>query len=218
MNGRIGTSASAGCTPPRNNAHHDSPPPTTTIGPVSFELRRRFSQKDTAIAGIISAAKLNQRQRPARIEDRQQHQAQRIVGDRQQQQERDRRVPAREDEARRHVGERDVGRARALPSRSVSSGRPNCARQAARTARRGPIMPPAAASNGTAASRGDCSGPPGRVLSTISFAASAKKKTMPISLTAKCNGPCATISYEWRSTLPISGPQPCRQSAEACCR
>ena len=49
-------------------------------------------------------------------------------------------------------------------------------------------MPPHAASSGTAASRGDASGPPGSIASTISFAASAKKKTMPMSLTMKWNG------------------------------
>ena len=46
-------------------------------------------------------------------------------------------------------------------------------------------MPPTAASTGTAASRGDASDPPGRVASTISFVASAKKKTIPMSFTAK---------------------------------
>ena len=56
-------------------------------------------------------------------------------------------------------------------------------------------MPPAAASIGTAASRGDDNAPPGSVASTISFAASAKKNTIPTSLTAKCSA-CANRSYD----------------------
>src|ERR1051326_8620301 len=56
-------------------------------------------------------------------------------------------------------------------------------------------MPPAAASNGTAAWRFDASAPPGRVASTISFAASAKKNTMPTSLTRACVA-SANVEYE----------------------
>ncbi len=54
-------------------------------------------------------------------------------------------------------------------------------------------MPPAAASIGTAASRGDDNAPPGTVASAISFAAIAKKNTIPTSLTAKCSA-CANRS------------------------
>jgi hypothetical protein len=45
-------------------------------------------------------------------------------------------------------------------------------------------MPPTAARTGVAAFRGDASAPPGSVASNTSFAASAKKKTIPMSLTA----------------------------------
>ena len=44
-------------------------------------------------------------------------------------------------------------------------------------------MPPTAATAGSAARRHVCSAPPGAVASTISFVASAKKNTMPMSLT-----------------------------------
>ena len=44
-------------------------------------------------------------------------------------------------------------------------------------------MPPAAAMTGSAARRHVCNAPPGDVASTTSFAASAKKKTIPTSLT-----------------------------------
>ncbi len=49
----------------------------------------------------------------------------------------------------------------------------------------GPSIPPTAATSGMAARRGECSGPPGAVDSTTSFAARAKKKAMPMSLTMK---------------------------------
>jgi len=51
----------------------------------------------------------------------------------------------------------------------------------------GIAMPPTAASSGTADSRGEASAPPGNVASNTSFVASAKKNTMPMSFTAKCN-------------------------------
>src|SRR5688572_5367363 len=57
-------------------------------------------------------------------------------------------------------------------------------------------MPPAAARSGTAASRGEASGPPAIIASEISFIARAKKKTIPMSLTAKWIQPCTTRSYD----------------------
>ena len=60
----------------------------------------------------------------------------------------------------------------------ISSGRPSAAARIATGDAAGPIMPPAAARSGTAASRGDSSAPPGSVASTISFTASAKKNTI----------------------------------------
>src|SRR6266545_3294885 len=59
----------------------------------------------------------------------------------------------------------------------------------------GTSMPPTAARIGVAAFDGGCSDPPGAVASTISFAASAKKRVMPTSLTAKC-ALRANASYE----------------------
>ena len=57
MNGMMGTSASAGCTPPKNSAAHDRPPPTSTYGQKLF-VPRRFSHQAAPSAGIISTAKL----------------------------------------------------------------------------------------------------------------------------------------------------------------
>ena len=48
-------------------------------------------------------------------------------------------------------------------------------------------MPPTAAASGDAACRSDARGPPGSVASKTSFAASAKKNTIPTSLTQKCS-------------------------------
>src|SRR5262245_29426997 len=56
-------------------------------------------------------------------------------------------------------------------------------------------MPAAAPMSGTAACRGDASGPPSRVASTISLAASAKKNTIATSFTAKCTA-CARRAYD----------------------
>jgi hypothetical protein len=49
-------------------------------------------------------------------------------------------------------------------------------------------MPPTAAASGEKARRGDASDPPGSVASNTSFAASAKKNTIPTSFTQKCSG------------------------------
>ena len=43
----------------------------------------------------------------------------------------------------------------------------------------GASIPPTAAASGNDACRGEASGPPGNVASNTSFAASAKKNTMP---------------------------------------
>src|SRR5438128_247255 len=56
-------------------------------------------------------------------------------------------------------------------------------------------MPPSAATTGVAARRAELSAPPGAVASTTSLVASAKKKTMPTSLTRKRSAP-ATRAYE----------------------
>jgi hypothetical protein len=53
----------------------------------------------------------------------------------------------------------------------------------------GASIPPIAAMTGIAAFEGGCSTPCGAVASTISFAASAKNRVIPISLTTK--RPCA---------------------------
>ena len=58
----------------------------------------------------------------------------------------------------------------------------------------GASIPPTAAARGDMARRGDASAPPGSVASNTSFAASAKKNTIPISLAQKCSGP-AMCSY-----------------------
>ena len=50
----------------------------------------------------------------------------------------------------------------------------------------GTAIPPTAAASGDTAWRGEASGPPGSVASNTSFAASAKKNTIPTSLAAKC--------------------------------
>jgi hypothetical protein len=52
----------------------------------------------------------------------------------------------------------------------------------------GAAMPPTAAASGDTAVRGEASAPPGRVASKTSFAARAKKKAMPTSLTQKWSG------------------------------
>ena len=57
-----------------------------------------------------------ERQRSRRIEDRKNHQTQRVVGNRDQQQEGNRRVACRKDEPRDHRGEGDVGGARNRPA------------------------------------------------------------------------------------------------------
>jgi hypothetical protein len=57
----------------------------------------------------------------------------------------------------------------------------------------GTAIPPTAAASGDSARRGDASAPPGSVASKTSFAASAKKKTIPRSFTQKCSG-CTTAS------------------------
>ena len=56
MNGRIGTSASAGWKPPRYIASHDRPPATSAYG-QTLVTRRRRSSAAAASAGTISAAK-----------------------------------------------------------------------------------------------------------------------------------------------------------------
>jgi hypothetical protein len=61
-------------------------------------------------------------------------------------------------------------------------------------------MPPTAAMSGDTAWRPEARAPPGKVASKTSLAASAKKNTIPTSLTQKCSG-CATASYVGKSTF-----------------
>ena len=132
-----------------------------------------------------STANSISRNGPGRIERRDDQQPQRVIGNRQQQQKRNRRMLCAEDDARGEVAERDVGRAWESPIRARdSAGRSTIVSVTKISA--GPSMPPTAAASGMAARRGECSAPPGAVASATSFAASAKKNAMPMSLTMKC--------------------------------
>src|SRR5436190_17412493 len=61
-------------------------------------------------------------------------------------------------------------------------------------------MPPRAAKTGVAARRAELNAPPGAVASTTSFVASAKKKTIPTSLTRKRDAP-VTRAYDPAAAL-----------------
>ena len=92
MNGTIGTSARAGWNPPRYSAAHDSDAWAEEVRPeAACAARRSQMQQADRRAHEQRRAQVNE-SGPRRIEDREDDQAQRIVGDRQQQQERDGRM------------------------------------------------------------------------------------------------------------------------------